>query len=98
MKDVRPAFIARVTLYPTEQGGRRGPAMGEWFGCPCKFHELDMTAWDCRLLLEGEPIVPGETKEVGIVFLTPEIGPVFAKAERFLLWEGRIIGEARRAE
>ena len=53
-------------------------------------------AWDCRLLVGGEPIAPGETRDVGIVFLSPEIGPAFAIAEKFLLWEGRIIGEGNK--
>ena len=26
--------IARVTLYPTAEGGRRGPTPDQWFGCP----------------------------------------------------------------
>jgi hypothetical protein len=94
MKDVQPAFTARVTLYTTEQGGRKGPIIGEWFGCPLKFNQADMTAWDCRLLTKNEPLEPGETKDFGIVFLTPEIGPVFALAKKFYLWEGHIIGEA----
>jgi hypothetical protein len=96
MKDTEPHFIASIMLYPTNQGGRKSPIVGAWFGCPCKFHEADQSAWDCRILTNGNTLAPGETKDFGIVFQTSEIAPVFAKMQRFFLWEGRIIGEARR--
>ncbi|MEO6783206.1 MAG: hypothetical protein ABI407_17390 [Bradyrhizobium sp.] len=79
-----PDFIADITLYPPDRGGREPPIIGEWFGCPCKFDPRDFSAWDCRVLVEGEQFKPGETKKLAIVLLTPEA-----------LWEGRIIGEAK---
>ena len=94
MKDITPHFIATITLYPSDKGGRASPIVGERFGCPCKFDEADFTAWDCRILTRGERFSPGETKKFGIVFGTPEAAPLFRSVRKFYLWEGRIIGEA----
>ena len=96
MKAIAPHFVAKITLYPTHQNGRKSLITGEWYGCPCKFHEADFSAWDCRILINGEPFAPGETKEFAIVFLTAEIAPLFGLVERFFIWEGRVIGEAHR--
>jgi hypothetical protein len=87
-------FLANITLYASDQGGRQHPIVGEWFGCPCKFDPNDFTAWDCRILTNGERFSPGESKEFGMVFLTPEAGRLFQAVRIFYLWEGHIIGEA----
>jgi len=94
MKEITPHFVAEITLYPSNQGGRQAPIIGNRFGCPCKFHERDFSAWDCRILTRGERFSPGETKRFGIVFLCPEAAPMFQAAKKFYLWKGRIIGEA----
>lgn len=95
MQDIAPHLIADVTLYATDQGGRRGPTAPDWFGCPCKLAKDDSHAWDCRLLLRGCPMRPGESRRVGIVFLSPdEAVPAIMRAGGFFLWEGRIIGAA----
>jgi hypothetical protein len=93
-KNISPDFVAKITLYSPDQRGRQSPIVGEWFGCPCKFHPNDFTAWDCRILTSEEKFSPGETKHFGLVFLTREIAPVFKQVAKFYLWEGRIIGEA----
>jgi hypothetical protein len=90
-----PVFMAEITLYPSDQGGRSGPIIGDWFECPCKFDPKDFSAWDCRILTNGERFAPGETKQFGMVFLTPEAAGLFAAVRIFYLWEGRIIGEAK---
>jgi hypothetical protein len=94
MKVIAPDFVANITLYPTDKGGRKSPIVGEWFGCPCKFDERDFSAWDCRILNRGERFSPGESKQFGMVFLSPEVAPMFRKVQKFYLWEGWIIGEA----
>ena len=95
MKTIAPAFMATINLYPSDQGGRHHPIIGEWFGCPCKFDPKDYTAWDCRILLNGAQLSPGETGEFGMAFLTPEAGRLFAAVSNFYIWEGRIIGVAK---
>jgi hypothetical protein len=96
MTDQSPRFIADVTLYPAEQGGRGGPTPPDWFGCPCKAAMDAVQAWDCRIMLSGRAMKPGETRRVEIMFLSPdEAVPAFRKADKFFLWEGRVIGEGK---
>lgn len=95
MPVMSPNFMAEITLYPANGGGRHSPIIGEWFSCPCKFDPKDFSAWDCRIITNGERFEPGETKEFGMVFLTPEAGRLFAAVRIFYLWEGHIIGEAK---
>ena len=70
--------------------------MTDWYGCPCKVNKDDTQAWDCRLLLHGRPLVPGDTRRVEIILLSPEQAiPLFRKAGKFYLAEGRVVGEAK---
>ena len=94
MKVNAPDFLAKITLYSSDQGGRQHPIVGEWFGCPCKFDPEDFTAWDCRILTNSVQFSPGETREFEMVFLTPQAGRLFHVVRTFYLWEGHIIGEA----
>ena len=91
---LEPALTATITLYPAEKGGREGPIFGERYGCPCKFDPKDFSGWDGWVLLDGASLAPGETKQFGMHFLTPEAGALFRKVSKFYLWEGRVIGEA----
>jgi hypothetical protein len=94
---MQPHLIADVTLYETAAGGRIQAALPGW-GCPCVVPDQDMTypdVWDALFQLGDEPLRPGEKRRVGLVFLTPEGAEKMRRAGRFLLWEGRIIGEAR---
>jgi hypothetical protein len=95
MAAIKPDLLADVTLYPTNEGGRGIPTSPEWFGCPCMVQKEDSSAWDCRLILLGRSMSPGETRRVGISFLSGEkAAQVFRAAGKFYLWEFRIIGEA----
>ena len=90
------AFVVEVTLYSTAHGGRKGPTPSEWFGCPCIADQHRRQAWDCRLLLKGSSLSPGETRRVEITFLSAEQAfDALSKGDKFFLWEGRVIGEAR---
>lgn len=96
MKNIAPQLVAEVTLYATDEGGRQGLTPPDWFGCICKLAENDRRAWDCRLLLHGFPMAPGETRRIGIAFLWPDQAvPAIVQARKFFLWEGRVIGEGR---
>ena len=94
MKTLEPHFTVDVTLYPTEEGGRREPIAREGFGCPCKLEEKSDWVADCRLYLGGQQIAPGETKRVGIRFSYEPAASIFRSAKTFYLWDGRIIGKA----
>jgi hypothetical protein len=91
---MNPDLTVDVTLYPTAEGGRHHPILGAWFSCPCKLRKDDFDARDCRLLLNGQTMSPGETRRLGIKFLSDDSAPIFRDAGRFYLWEGKIIGEA----
>jgi hypothetical protein len=96
MNEVAAELLADVTLYTTGKGGRLGPTPPEWFGCPCKINRDDLQGWDCRILLGGTSMSPGDTRRVEIIFLSPEQAlPMFRAAGVFFLWEGRVIGEGR---
>jgi hypothetical protein len=95
MKNIEPQLIADVTLYASSQGGLLVSTSAEWFGCLCKVKKADFHGWDCRILLNGIPLVPGETRRVVFIFLSgEEAARTIRQAGRFYLWEGRIIGEA----
>jgi hypothetical protein len=94
MRDASPELVADVTLYPTEEGGRKTPTSPDWFGCPCFTSKEHLEGWDCRILLQGVPLSPGETRRVGMVFLSPDLAVLaLRKAGKFYLWEGHAIGE-----
>jgi hypothetical protein len=96
MENIQPQLIADVTFYSTEQGGRKGPTRTDWFGCPCKVNKEDEHAWDCRIILSGQPMHPGETRRLGFVFLSGEkAATILRTAGKFFLWDTRIIGEAK---
>jgi hypothetical protein len=95
MKEINPHFIAEVRLYPTDRGGLSGPVRGERVGFPARFDEKDHTGWDCLILLRGDQLAPGETKRLGIAFLSPIIAPVFRSIDKFYLGINHAIGEAR---
>jgi len=94
MKDASPDLVADVTLYSTDNGGRKGPTASEWFGCPVMISKDKLSGWDCRILLNGTPLRPGDTRRVGMVFLSPDQAiPLLRAAGKFYLWEGHFIGE-----
>ena len=90
----KPHFMIDVTLYEADQGGRRQPIAREGFSCPCKLEVSSDTIVDCRLILHGQQIAPGETKRVGIRFLHDASACLFQSAGHFYFWDRRIIGEA----
>ena len=96
MSDFKPQLIVDVTLYPTEKGGRDGPLIGDYFGCVCmKRRDGKSRNWDGRLLLTDLPLAPGETRQVGMVFLSGDMAAADLRATgKFYLWEGKVIGEA----
>jgi hypothetical protein len=92
----------RVTLRPSEQGGRREPILPlRDYSCVAHFRDVPRLAgrgYDCRLLVSrlGEQIGPGQTVEgVGVAFLSPtDVFPHLTVGTQFDLWEGRTIGHA----
>ena len=89
---MRPEVRARIRLFTTAEGGRKGPVLGPWFGCPTR---IQGKYFDCRLqTVPPGPIALGEPVEVQMQFLCPELAlPLLAVGCEFALWEGRTIGE-----
>jgi hypothetical protein len=87
MDNLKPDIIARIHLYPTDQGGRQKVIPPSRFGCPFFFAGQ---GFDCRLLLDqvGVSLAPGTTAEVPIKFLYPELVKTkLTPGSRFKLWE-----------
>jgi len=58
-----------------------------------------MGSYDGWPLLSDSPMYPGESRRVGYLFLSgQEAVDYLRRADKFYLWEGRIIGEARIIE
>lgn len=54
-----------------------------------------LIGYDALPLIGDEPLLPGETRQLGFVFLShDEAVPIIRAAGRFFLWEGRFVGEA----
>lgn len=88
-----PDLFAEVSFYPQQAGGRTKPVISG-LGFPCKISETASNGWDARLVFEGTPIVPGQTRKVGLIFLTPEGEQAIRSAHHFFIWEMRIVGKA----
>lgn len=90
-----PQLIAEVRMYETAAGGRTGPAYSGW-GCPVMISQRKpLYGYDALPLIGDAPLLPGETRQLGFVFLSHEKAvPVMRTAGRFFLWEGRFVGEA----
>lgn len=92
LSKLEPELIADVWLYPSDAGGRSHAVHPGW-GCPCFANE---EGWDGWPLLGSDFMQPGERRRLGFVFLSgEEAAKAIKTAGRFLLWEGRYIGEAK---
>jgi len=92
-----PEAIVDLTLYRTEEGGRKGPIRpGYMCGCSADPPQTMQTQWSGAPQLGDAWMQPGETRRVGYVFLggAPAAAAV-CRGERFYLYEGRkAVGEA----
>ena len=98
MDQLRPDVVVRVRLYRTEDGGRKNVITVGRFGCPFFY---DGEAFDCRILLDqvGVSLAPGETADVPIKFLRPDlVKPRLRAGARFKLWEGGDFAEGEVLE
>ena len=98
MNPVCPDIIAKVSMLPTDQGGKKKSIPPIQFGCPI---QLDGEGFDCRLLLDqiGKGLAPGETIIVPIKFLYPELArPRLKLGLRFTLYEIGKIGDGEILE
>jgi hypothetical protein len=96
LKATTPQLTAEVTLYSTGAGGRKTAVQPGW-GCPCYISkESNAAGYDAWPLLGDSPLAPGESRQLGFIFLSGEkAAAVFRKAGVFFLWELGFIGEAK---
>jgi len=91
---MEPEAIIEVRFKTTKEGGRKTPvgskldheAGVDWYGCA---FVVGGDAHDCRLLLEGRCFDLGETYEVSVKFLRPDLVlPKLSVGKKILLREG----------
>ena len=67
--------------------------MGEFYGCPLF---IEGEAFDCRLFLGGRTLQLGETYELPVKFLSPDLGlPKLSLGKSATLWEGKDIATGK---
>jgi hypothetical protein len=98
LETAKPDLVVNLKLYATEFGGKKVP-IGLGWGSPCTVQSEQGAGWvgydGWLLLLEG-PMSPGESRRVGYVFTSgQEVVEYLRSADKFYVWEGRIIGEAK---
>ena len=89
MKGEITEILADVTLYPTEKSGKIG-LTGETYACQCWICE---NYYGLEILLNGAPILPGQTVRTVLRFETLETMNSFASVKQCLLVDDRVIGE-----
>lgn len=90
-QNMKPDAIIKVRFKTTAEGGRHGPiVIGETpYGCPLF---VDGHAFDCRLLINAQTLHLGETYELPVKFLNPDLVlPKLSPGKPLKLWEGKDI-------
>ena len=84
---MRPEIRAHVRFLTTAEGGRKGPVLTPWLGCPV---QVGADYYDCRLQPASPgPIPLGVTTEVLIQFMRPDLVlPLLQVGKPFNLREG----------
>jgi hypothetical protein len=88
---MKPDVFIKVRFKTTAEGGRLGAVViGEnSYGCPLF---VDGEAFDCRVLLNDQTLQLGETYELPIKFLSPDLAlPKLSLGTSVILWEGKDI-------
>lgn len=94
---MEPDMIGLVRLYRTEDGGKKLPLEPDhkYYSSIAMTDPEMREGHSLRLIIGGLPalMMPGESAEMPMKFLTDEGARVMREAGRFYLWEGRFIGE-----
>lgn len=90
---MKPDAIIEVCFITTAEGGRHGPVKGSFYGCPMF---VDGEGFECRLLLEGQVLQLGESYEVEVKFMNPDlVRPKLSPGKSVSLWEGREVAKGK---
>lgn len=85
-----PHLTIDMTLYRL---GNAVPISGT-YGFVCKFHRDDVSGWDAFVSPSSDQFMPGDTRRVGITFMTPVVRSLFRYCGKFYVSRERVIGEA----
>ena len=91
---MKPDAIILVRFKTTAEGGRQSAIVipdhsEKYYGCPLF---IEGEAFDCRLLVQGKTLELGETYELPVQFLYPELAlPKLSPGKSVRLWEGKDI-------
>ena len=91
---MKPDAIIKVRFKTTAEGGRHGdivipPRPEHHYGCGLF---VDQEAFECRLLVDGRTLQLGETYELPVKFLNPDLAlPKLSPGQTVRLWEGKDI-------
>lgn len=88
------ALRATVELFNTEECGRTLP-ISRGFRCISILSRDPSPPVEgfAVMPLLGEPLAPGETRELDLLFLTDEGEQAMQRAGTFYLWDGRVFGK-----
>ena len=92
MIDSQPEALIQVRMLPSSLGGRRGPTPENEYGC---LMAIDGVNLDVRFRVDrAGPLRPGETTEVEVNFLNPDLARRHLKVGgTFRLREAAVIGD-----
>ena len=88
---MKPDILIKVRFKTTAEGGRQGPIViaEKPYGCPLF---VEGEAFDCRLLVNPQTLHLGETYELPVKFLNPDLAlPKLSPGKAVRLWEGKDI-------
>lgn len=95
MDRIKPDILAEIYLYPTEEGGRKGPTPPTFYGCPLYINE---NYYSFRIFLNGS-VAPGEKAIGPVKFLIPEmVIPKIKVGNTYKMWESGFKGELKVLE
>jgi len=90
---MKPDAVIQIRFKTTAEGGRRSDVASNVYGCPLF---VDGEGFDCRLLLRDQTLHLGETYEVPIKFMNPDlILPKLVPGKSITLWEGKEIATGK---
>ncbi|HWR58155.1 MAG TPA: hypothetical protein VN328_04630 [Thermodesulfovibrionales bacterium] len=85
--------IIEIRLKTTTEGGRQSAIKGGIYACPLF---VDGEGFDCRLLIGSEILQLGETYQVSVKFLNPDmVLPKLLPGKSITLWEGKEIATGK---
>ena len=90
---MKPDAIIEVRFKKTTEGGRESAIVGDVYGCPLF---VEGEGFDCRLLLTGKELQLGETYEIPVKFMNPDmVLPKLSIGKTITLWEGKDIATGK---